>query len=120
MNLSDSIAIIDDIEQCVKQLDGSIGTAVKTKFAELLRKNVGFKSIASISKIINGESCDDDIIEKLSIEDLSSFKFAPITTCHIERSFSQYKHVLEGRDLNWEFDNLKKTFMLYCNNQKLM
>jgi len=47
-----------------------------------------------IDGINNGEvtECDED--EELSVEDLSNFKYAPIVSCDVERSFSKYKSML--------------------------
>ena len=64
----------------------------------VLENNYGFKKICLINKIINGEEVDDEDREKLeniySSEELTCFKFAPITSCHVETSFSKYKTIL--------------------------
>lgn len=120
MPLSESTQIIQNISNDIEKLSGVYSAPLKSKFKGLIEKNEGFRDIMSISRKIDGQECDEQISVELSIEDVSSFKYAPITTCDIERSFSQYKHVLEGRDLNWVFDNLRKTYILHCNYEKLM
>jgi hypothetical protein len=46
---------------------------------------------------------------------ISSFKFAPITWCHVERSFSSYKHslTLTDRRQNLTMENIEKYMVTY-------
>jgi hypothetical protein len=53
---------------------------------------------------------------------ISSFKFAPITWCHVERSFSSYKHslTLTDRRQNLTMENIEKYMVTYSNNSLLI
>jgi len=42
----------------------------------------------------------------LDISDVTVFKYAPLTTCDIERSFSQYKTMLSDSCRSYSFENL--------------
>ena len=44
---------------------------------------------------------------KLKINELELFKFAPITSCGDERSFSKLKRILTSKRIGFTFENLK-------------
>ena len=50
-----------------------------------------------------------------TITELSMFKYAPITSCDVEISFSQYKAIFRPNRQSFNFDNLKKHVIVYCN-----
>jgi len=54
--------------------------------------------------------------EDLTNNDLIYFKYAPITTTDVERSFSRYKNLLCDNRRSFDFENLKKSFVVQCNN----
>ena len=119
MKLNDSVQIIETVKEKISLLRGIYGNIIKEKFSYIMKKNKGFQSVKMISKLINGENANEGFNETLTLNEISSFTYAPITNCDIERSFSKYKHLLEGRDNDWEFSNLKKVFISYCNTSKL-
>jgi hypothetical protein len=55
-----------------------------------------------------------DLEQDLTVEDVANFAFAPITSCEVERSFSKYKHLAEGR-YAFTNENLSITFITHCN-----
>jgi hypothetical protein len=44
---------------------------------------------------------------KLSPDQMKSFKFAPVTTCSFERSFSDYKRILSDRRCKFTQEHLE-------------
>jgi len=59
------------------------------------------------------------IQEDCSILELTDFKFSPITSCDVERSFSIYKSIPTYRRQHFSFDNLKLDFIPHCNSELL-
>jgi hypothetical protein len=54
----------------------------------VLNKNKGLKILQNISKIINGEKPDENNIpENITTNDISHFKYAPVSSVEVERSF---------------------------------
>jgi hypothetical protein len=96
----------------------------RSKLTNVLSKNRGYSTLKKIDGIINGEviECDED--EKLPVEDLSSLKYAPIVSCDVERSFSNYKSMLQDNRRSFQFENLKSIFIISCwyssNNNNLI
>ncbi|KAL4153881.1 hypothetical protein QTP88_001714 [Uroleucon formosanum] len=97
ISLSEGIAIIQDISSKFSQLTGTAGIDINKKLQTVLNKNKGFPIVCNISKILTGEEenvGDLDIPEDLTSSDMAYFKFAPITSADVERSFSLYKNIL--------------------------
>ena len=46
---------------------------------------------------------------------LACYKYAPVTSCDVERSFSVLKNVFTERRTSYLFDNLKKVVMIQFN-----
>jgi hypothetical protein len=45
------------------------------------------------------------------------FKFAPINSVNVERSFSKYKSILADSKRSFKFSNLRKYLIVQCNAQ---
>jgi hypothetical protein len=83
----------------------------------VLEKNTGFQTMLTISKILNGEEASKECFpDDLSAEDLAHFKFAPITSVDVERSFSKYKYLLSDNRRSFNFENIKYALIVQCNN----
>lgn len=54
-------------------------------------------------------------IEKLTPAEIEAYKYAPITSCDVERSFSVEKRVLEDCPRSFLFQNLKNHILIHCN-----
>jgi hypothetical protein len=68
------------------------------------------KYILQIYNLLNGSSLDSDI-------DCTVFKYCPITSCDVERSFSVLKNVLTERRTNFTVENLENYLVCYANAQ---
>ncbi|KAL4083671.1 hypothetical protein QTP88_028987 [Uroleucon formosanum] len=118
-NIKLQIAIIQDISSKFSQLTGTAGCDINKKLQTVLNKNKGFQIVCNISKILTGEEenvGDLDIAEDLTSSDMAYFKFAPITSADVERSFSLYKNILAPNRRTFKFENLKKSLIVQCNN----
>jgi hypothetical protein len=113
--LSYSVQIIENLDIKLSAIDGSFGDIIRAKFDFLINKNKSFEIVKKISSIIKGE--ESDTIEDLSPEQISCFKFAPITSCDVERSFSKYKLMLNQRKHGMLFENFTKSLIINCNSE---
>lgn len=114
VNLGKSLELVQNVEN--KLSEGGRGIEfVKVKLSEVLSKNPGLSQIKKISEIISGEIInDDEDLAELSPEDISCFKYAPIVSVDVERSFSKYKVMLRDNRRSFQFDNLKAHFITSC------
>ncbi|XP_022173387.1 uncharacterized protein LOC111035879 isoform X2 [Myzus persicae] len=86
------------------------------KMASNYQKNVGLAMLKKIKNILNGELIDmKDLPEDLDINDLTYFKYAPITSVNVERSFSAYKTLLTNNRRSFKVENIKKHLIIQCN-----
>lgn len=113
----DSISLIKRVETSLSNTRGEIATGIASKLKKGLDKNTGYKTLCKISDILSGENYSmDGIEEDLTANELPHFKYAPITSVDVERSFSRYKNLLADNRRSFTFDNLRMTFVVQCNS----
>lgn len=78
----------------------------------MFSKNCDLDKLRNISKILQG---DNSIAVEMDPTMMLCFRFAPITSVDVERSFSHMKNVLSDRRLNMTPENLKKHLVVMCN-----
>lgn len=115
--LAESVATVSLVKQKLDEVSGEIGIKINNKYSQVLEKNDGFGTILKILKILSGESSSmDGLPEDLTGHDLAFYKYAPITSTDVERSFSRYKNLLADNRRSFEVENIKKTLVVQCNN----
>jgi hypothetical protein len=79
----------------LEEVARDVGMKVNTKFNQVLEKIDGFAIILKILKHLNGESSlMNGLPEELTGNDLTFYKYAPVTSTDVERSSFQYKTIL--------------------------
>lgn len=119
--LAEAINVFENVEKVFETLQGPIGKAVFNKLNNVTHKNVGLKILKNISNILSSitmnTALEPGLPEDFSTDDLVYFKFAPITSVDIERSFSMYKTLLSNNRRSFHFENLYKHLIIQCNFQ---
>lgn len=113
MELSESIELIQSFKNRINNIKGTIGQRIKTKLEDVLRKNEGFTQLTKISNILQGNH-EENIQMSPSI--ICKFKYAPITSVDVERSFSAYKQILSNRRQSFLIENLEKHLIISIYN----
>eukprot|EP00102_Acyrthosiphon_pisum_P007513 XP_003242603.1 PREDICTED: uncharacterized protein LOC100570149 [Acyrthosiphon pisum] len=109
VSLTDSVTTVVFTKNKLDEVAGDVGVKVNTKFNQVLEKNDGFAVILKILKILNGESLSmGGLREDLTGNDLKFYKYAPITSTDVERSFSRYKTILADNRRSFDVENIKK------------
>lgn len=86
----------------------------------VLSKNPDIKIILKIAEILNGnETSKNSLLAELTTNECVHFKYAPITSVDIERSFLAYKNVLSDNRRKFLFENLKKTIIVQVNSESM-
>ncbi|KAL4148425.1 hypothetical protein QTP88_002670 [Uroleucon formosanum] len=119
LSLITVLKIIEDIEESFKSLRGEAGTIVKNKFKTVFENNNGLSTLKRISKILSGEEENGELdgdLEELTSNDIVFFKYSPITSVDVERSFSTYKSLLTDNRRNFKFENLAKHLIIQYNS----
>lgn len=116
VTLQKMIALVKTTEDALENVCGDIGELVSGKLKRVLQKNSGYKVLCSITRVLMGEDFSTtDIEEELTSSDLVHFKYAPIASVDVERSFSMYKNVLADNRRSFSFENLRMVTVIYCN-----
>lgn len=114
MPLHESTEIVKLLEEKINN-SKVVAPKIKDKFEYVLNKNQGFKKLIKINDVIQGIDLDENVDNiELDPNVIVKFKFAPITSCEVERSFSAYKHILSDRRQSFTTDNLEKYLITYC------
>ncbi|PSN54448.1 hypothetical protein C0J52_06675 [Blattella germanica] len=107
-----SMKIVESVVQRLESVPGEKGLLIKGKCERVLSQNSDLDTLRNISKILNG---DNSVQVEMDPSVLLCFRFAPITSVDVERSFSQMKNVLNDRRHNMTVENLKKHLVVMCN-----
>jgi hypothetical protein len=80
------------------------------------KKNRGFNDLKKNSRILIGEKTSmEGLPDDLNENDLAHFKYAPITSSIVERSFSCFKNILSDNRRSFDMENIKKILIVQCN-----
>lgn len=110
------INLINHATKKINDVKGNIGLKICRKLESVLNKNSNFKNMKQIANIFDLSSIDDNLdINEYSTTEIAAFKYAPLTSVDVERSFSMYKNFLRPNRLKFTFDNLKKHLFIYVN-----
>lgn len=109
LSLNQSFTIIEEVFKNIENVPGPTGEQITTKIKTIFQKNSGLEKLKEINKVLRNEPVQTEIINA------AHFKYAPITSCDVERSFSQYKNILSDKRLNFTTENLKFYVVTHCN-----
>lgn len=115
--LLNSLSIFSEIENILINIPGPHGKIIKDKFTYVLDKNDGFKTIKTYSEVMAG-NLNVHLDINITPSYLNCFKYAPITSVDVERSFSLYKYILSNRRYNFKEHNLEMYIIINFNSEK--
>jgi hypothetical protein len=81
--LTDSIKIVENVFTSLKKSPGPVAAVALKKLEDVTEKNPGYKFLLELARIFRGE----DVPEHDTKMEEIYYKFAPITSCEVERSF---------------------------------
>jgi len=116
--LSEGLKIVEEIVETFAKLEGYHGIEIKKKLKYVLYKNIGYNIICNISKVLSGKEDNIknlDLPEDITANDLLYFKYAPLTSADVKRSFSMLKNLLADNRRSFKLENIKKTLIIQCN-----
>jgi len=90
---------------------------INNKLNTILKKNTACGLLKNIKDIIFGtRESIPNMDQNITVTDIPYFKFAPVSSVDVEKSFSTYKTVLADNRQRFTFENLKKTLIVQCNS----
>lgn len=118
VELHEALEVVRKAEMDLEKVAGETGIAASVKLKNVVGKNVGLAALRQISKILSDPNYKEGLQLQdceLNVSDAIYFKYAPITSCDVERSFSRYKHVLSDKRLSLTMENVKYLMVTQCN-----
>ncbi|KAL4153512.1 hypothetical protein QTP88_001345 [Uroleucon formosanum] len=113
--LAENLEIVENTKSKLGQNKGPIAEKIDKKYKNVLEKNTGLKAMSTIRNILNGNNVDEDF-PNLTPGEVTKFRYAKITSCDVERSFSKYKNILRSNRRSFIFENLKHHVVVSCNS----
>jgi hypothetical protein len=114
LEMNEFSLILFNVRQALEASTGECGQKVREKFYEVLKKNPDLETIKKIAKVISGEIVDD---LQMSPTLIPLYKFAPLTSCDVERSFSAYKFILSDRRTKFTPEHLEQYLICNCEQR---
>ena len=110
-SLEESTGLVEELAHELSRLPSSL-RSIHAKFEKVVGGNSGFTELCKVRNLHRGETRGTAVG---NTEDLLLLKYAPIVSCEVERTFSQYKTVFRDNRHSLLFDNLKKYVIVACN-----
>ena len=111
LSISDVAQILRDVKDSLDGTPGEIGTKIQKKFDDVLARNPGFQKIRQIGMILSGAAVENFTMSPTLV---ALYKFCPLTSCDVERSFSIYKNFLTDRRTGFTKENIEKYLICRC------
>ena len=73
------------------------------------------KKMCKVAQVLEGVPIGE--IDGICVCDIPLFKYARLTSCDVERSFSQYKSLFRDNGHAFVMENLEMTFAVHCNSR---
>jgi hypothetical protein len=115
LTINESALILHEVYQAVKDTPGECGDVLQTKIRNVLDNNPDFGTISKIGKILDGENVPNF---DMSPDIIAHYKYAPLTSCDVERSFSMYKNILSDNRSRFLSENLEMHLICACESNQ--
>ena len=113
LSINECAFILFDVRSALADAGGEIGEAILEKFQLVLKNNPGLETIKNIGKILDGDKIDDfDMPPNL----IPFYKYAPLVSVDVERSFSIYKTILADNRTSFTPEHLEKQVICNCEH----
>lgn len=116
LTLQVALGVIEECKATLSDVRGDIGQKVVNKLEAVLARNPGYKTFVNVCKILGGEEVENPPAN-ISPGKYHLLKFAPATSCDVERSFSAYKNILSDRRHSMTTENLEKYLIVHCTSK---
>ncbi|KAL3103911.1 hypothetical protein niasHT_022426 [Heterodera trifolii] len=109
LTIQESLEIFAGVQNEMDNAIGEKSERIREKFAFIVSNNAGLQTISQFCQILSGKNTQCDVPSNL----VPYYKFAPLTSVDVERSFSIYKSTLADNRMSFSPQNLE--MYLICN-----
>ncbi|KAL3090508.1 hypothetical protein niasHT_026999 [Heterodera trifolii] len=108
LSINESMEIFADVHNQLDKAAGEKAEIIRQKISYIVSKNPSFDQIAKFCQILSGKNVDCDVLPTL----IPFYKFASLTSCDVERTFSIYKTILSDNRISLLPQNLEMPYSL--------
>lgn len=103
LSLADSLLAFDQVRAVIEECNSE---NLKNKIEQVMERNPDLDTIREYSEKIEKNEADYQTL---------FYKFAPLTSSDVERSFSAYKWILDVKRNRLKLENIEKLMIIYFN-----
>ena len=85
---------------------------MREKLCNVLEKNPGYVFLNAVHNYFNAE--DVNLPEEIPSSFVSAFKYCPVTSVDVERSFSAYRLIITDKRHKSSPEHMEKLIVVYC------
>jgi hypothetical protein len=113
-SLAENLDILAEVKNSLSTTVGVVGEAIKNKLNQVLSKNPGLSKMIDVAKVLTRGGADTEMAPQM----VAALKYAPMTSCDVERSFSIYKNILTDNRTKFTPENLEKYIITNCEKRE--
>lgn len=87
---------------------------IKNKASYVLAENVSLQNLKTIRDILLNKNVNTSLNIEFKLSNVSSMKYAPLSSVEVERSFSRYKSILRPNRRTFEIKNVQMYVVSNC------
>ncbi|KAJ4446811.1 hypothetical protein ANN_13509 [Periplaneta americana] len=111
--LHSAVQVMKKVETILKEIPGSVGETIRNKYLKIVERNPGWEQVL----LLIGNDIDITAFPLVwSPAGIESLKYCPITSCEVERSFSQFKNILIDNRHQFSLQHLQEYSVIHCHN----
>lgn len=114
LSLCQSMSLFLSAKKRLEEAPGKHASKICEKLKNVLSRNPGYETISSVYNVLSGNG--GTVPKEFNVDMVAQFKYAPVTSVHVERSFSAYKLILSNKRDRSLCVNLEKLLVIYCNS----
>ena len=104
----DALSLMDEVKKSVDRIPGEKGQKLSAKVEDVLARNPDVGVLKAIDSTLRGEDSSAVLPPTMTPADMACFKYAPVTSVDVERSFSLYRDVLTDKRRRLTKENLSR------------
>jgi hypothetical protein len=115
LTINEASLVLGRVREALLEATGEIAELIQEKFSDIITKNPDLETISKIGRILDGEK---EVNLDMPPNMISFYKYAPLTSVDVERSFSTYKNILADNRCSYTPENFEMYIICNCEKRK--